>query len=91
MHILLATDGSEQAIAAAGFIRTLANPAVLDRVTVMAVIRPITSAPFFGEVGVAGLTGKRGRASTRPPIRLPGTRSRRPWTRSRTLRRASRH
>jgi nucleotide-binding universal stress UspA family protein len=58
MHILLATDGSEQAVAAARFIHTIVNPAVLERVTVMAVIRPITSAPFFGEVGLAGLSGE---------------------------------
>lgn len=58
MHILLATDGSEQALAAARFIPTLVNPAALERVTVIAVIRPITSAPFFGEVGLAGLTGE---------------------------------
>ncbi len=58
MHILLATDGSEQALAAARFIHTLVNPAALERVTVIAVIRPITSAPFFGEVGMAGLSGE---------------------------------
>jgi nucleotide-binding universal stress UspA family protein len=56
MHILLATDGSEQAVAAARFIRTLVNPAALERVTVMAVIRPITSAPFFGEVGIVSIS-----------------------------------
>lgn len=55
MHILLATDGSEQAIAAARFIRTLVNPASVDSVTVVAVIRPITSAPFFGEMGLMSL------------------------------------
>ena len=56
MHILLATDGSEQAVAAARFLRTLVNPASVDRVTVMAVIRPITSAPFFGEVGMVSIS-----------------------------------
>lgn len=55
MHILLATDGSEQAVAAARFVRTLVNPAALGRVTVLAVIRPIASAPFFGEVGMTGI------------------------------------
>ena len=56
MHILLATDGSDQAVAAARFIGTLVNPAALERVTVMAVIRPLTSAPFFGEVGIASIS-----------------------------------
>lgn len=55
MHILLATDGSQQAVAAARFVRTLVNPASLGRVTVLAVIRPVTSTAFFGEAGIAGI------------------------------------
>ena len=53
MHILLATDGSAQAVEAARFVRRFANPDTLGRVTVLAVIRPITSAPFFTVSGVS--------------------------------------
>lgn len=53
MHILIATDGSDQAIAATRFVRTLANPATLGRVTVMAVIRPITTSPFITMTSVS--------------------------------------
>ncbi len=52
MHILLATDGSEQAVEAARFVRHLANPNTLGRVTVLAVIRPITATPFFAMGGM---------------------------------------
>src|SRR5258708_6663233 len=53
MHILIATDGSEQATAAARFVRGLANPATVGRVTVLATIRPLTSAPFFTMAAVS--------------------------------------
>ena len=52
MHILVATDGSKQAVEAARFVRSLANPQMVGRVTVMAVVRPITSVPFFAMAGV---------------------------------------
>src|SRR5258708_27060467 len=52
MHILLATDGSAQAVEAARFVPHLANPNALGRITVLAVVRPITSAPFFAIGGV---------------------------------------
>lgn len=55
MHILVATDGSEQAIAAARFVRRLVNPATVGRVTVMAAIRPITSTAYFGDVAMVGI------------------------------------
>ncbi len=52
-HILIATDGSEQAVEAARFVRALTNPEAIGRVTVLAVIRPLTTAPFFSMAGVA--------------------------------------
>lgn len=55
MHILLATDGSEQAIAAARFVRDLVNPQALARVTVLAVVRPVTNSAFFGEAAFSGI------------------------------------
>lgn len=55
MHILLATDGSEQAKAAARFVRKLVNPQSLGRVTVLAVMRPVTNTTFFGEAAFTGI------------------------------------
>ena len=43
MHVLLATDGSQQALKAARFLGTLANPAAIGRITVVAVIRPLAA------------------------------------------------
>src|SRR4051794_21238040 len=56
MHILIATDGSAQALAAARFARTLVNPQSLGRVTVLAVIRPITSTLLFSEAGMVAIS-----------------------------------
>ncbi|MGI8856685.1 MAG: hypothetical protein ACR2JW_13130 [Thermomicrobiales bacterium] len=58
MHILLATDGSEQAVAAARFLRTLVNPAALERVTVLAVSLPTTSTAYFGEAGIPTISAR---------------------------------
>jgi nucleotide-binding universal stress UspA family protein len=52
LHILIATDGSEPAVAAARYVRTLVNPQIVDKITVLAVIRPISGAAFFGEMGM---------------------------------------
>lgn len=50
MHVLLATDGSQQALKAARFLRTLVNPAAIGRITVIAVIRPLAAVPFANEL-----------------------------------------
>lgn len=46
MHVLLATDGSQQSLKAARFLGTLVNPASVERITVIAVIRPLAAVPF---------------------------------------------
>ena len=46
MHVLLATDGSQQSLKAARFLGTLANPSTIEKITVIAVIRPLAAVPF---------------------------------------------
>jgi nucleotide-binding universal stress UspA family protein len=50
-HILIATDGSEQSLQAARYVRTLLDPAALERVSVIAVIRPLAAVPFASDFG----------------------------------------
>jgi len=50
-HVLIATDGSEQSLRAARYLRDLVNPASLDRVTVIAVVRPLAAVPFASDFG----------------------------------------
>lgn len=57
MHVLIATDGSEQAVEAARFLRGFANPHEITRVTVIAVNRPIEETPFFA-MGAAGISAE---------------------------------
>ncbi len=47
-HLLLATDGSKPSLAAARLVRDLLNPAALARVTILAVVAPIETIPFYG-------------------------------------------
>jgi nucleotide-binding universal stress UspA family protein len=52
LHILIATDGSAQSVAAATYARTLVNPQIVSRVTVLAVIRPLQTTALFGDMGM---------------------------------------
>ena len=47
-HLLLATDGSEPSLEAARLVRDLLNPAALARITVLAVVPPLETVPFYG-------------------------------------------
>src|SRR4028119_2071897 len=49
-HILIATDGSEQSLQAAQYLRTL-GAAALQRVSVIAVVRPLAAVPFASDFG----------------------------------------
>ena len=49
-HVLVATDGSEQSLKAARYLRTLFG-ASLERVTVIAVVRPLAAVPFASDFG----------------------------------------
>ena len=50
MHVLLATDGSQQSLKAARFLSTLVNPSAMKKITVIAVIRPLAAVPFASEL-----------------------------------------
>lgn len=50
MHVLLATDGSQQSLEAARFLSTLVNPSTIEKITVVAVIRPLAAVPFAHEL-----------------------------------------
>ena len=50
-HVLIATDGSGQSLKAARFLGELLNPASLERVTVVAVVRPLAAVPFASDFG----------------------------------------
>lgn len=49
MHVLIATDGSRQSLQAAEFLGTLVNPATIERITVIAIIRPLAAVPFASD------------------------------------------
>jgi nucleotide-binding universal stress UspA family protein len=50
-HVLIATDGSEQSLKAARYLRSLLDPASLERVSVVAVVRPLAAVPFASDFG----------------------------------------
>lgn len=53
-HLLLATDGSEPSLEAARLVRDLLNPGALARVTILAVVPPLATAPFYGAYSLYG-------------------------------------
>jgi nucleotide-binding universal stress UspA family protein len=50
MHVVVATDGSPQSLAAARHLTSFADPAKITGVTVVAVIRPLASVAFADEI-----------------------------------------
>jgi nucleotide-binding universal stress UspA family protein len=53
MHVIVATDGSPQSLAAARHLVSFADPQKITTVTVMAVIRPLASVAFADEISEA--------------------------------------
>ncbi len=53
-HVLIATDGSERALAAAQYLRTMWTPHSVHHITVLAVTRPLATAPFVTMAAAAG-------------------------------------
>lgn len=51
MHVLIATDGSEQSLDSARYLRQIADQRSVERVTVIAVIRPLAAVPFLSAIG----------------------------------------
>lgn len=56
MHVIIATDGSKQSLQAARYLRSVADPASITAVSVLAVISPLAAVPFATE----GDTGRQG-------------------------------
>jgi nucleotide-binding universal stress UspA family protein len=50
-HVLIATDGSEQSLKAARYLRSLLDPASLEKISVVAVVRPLAAVPFASDFG----------------------------------------
>jgi nucleotide-binding universal stress UspA family protein len=50
MHVLIATDGSKQSLVAARYFRSFADPGQIDRITVVAVIRPLAAVAFADDL-----------------------------------------
>lgn len=50
-HVLVATDGSEQSLKAARYLRDLLDPASVEKITVIAVVRPLAAVPFASDFG----------------------------------------
>ena len=50
MHVIVATDGSKQSLAAARHLKSFADPANITDVSVVAVIRPLASVAFADEL-----------------------------------------
>lgn len=58
-NVLIATDGSEQSLEAARYMRSIVSAASIKKITVIAVIRPLAAVPFvsdFGEGHPSGTT-----------------------------------
>jgi nucleotide-binding universal stress UspA family protein len=50
-HVLVATDGSEQSLKAARYLRDLFGDATVRKVSVIAVVRPLAAVPFATDFG----------------------------------------
>jgi nucleotide-binding universal stress UspA family protein len=53
MHVIVATDGSPQSLAAAHHLTSFADPAKITGISVVAVIRPLASVAFADEISEA--------------------------------------
>lgn len=49
MHVLIATDGSQQSLDAAAYLRSFADPATITSVAVLAVVSPLAAVPFAND------------------------------------------
>lgn len=54
MHVLVATDGSKQSLAAARQLKGFADPGKITQITVVAVLSPLAAVPFANELGSRG-------------------------------------
>ena len=54
MHVIVATDGSKQSLAAAKQLKSFADPAKITDISVVAVIRPLASVAFADDLSGSG-------------------------------------
>ena len=57
MHVIVATDGSRQSLAAAKHLKSFADPTKVTEISVVAVIRPLASVAFADDVSEDGFDG----------------------------------
>lgn len=57
MHVIVATDGSKQSLAAAKHLKSFADPTKVTDVSVVAVIRPLASVAFADDLSEGRLDG----------------------------------
>ena len=57
MHVIVATDGSKQSLAAAKHLKSFADPTKITEVSVIAVIRPLASVAFADDVSGRAFDG----------------------------------
>lgn len=50
MHVVIATDGSKQSLAAARHLKSFADPGKITTITVVAVVRPLAAVPFADDM-----------------------------------------
>lgn len=50
MHVIVATDGSRQSLAAARHLKSFADPARISDISVVAVVRPLAAVAFADEL-----------------------------------------
>ena len=50
MHVVVATDGSQQSLRAARHLKSFADPAKIEEISVVAVIRPLAAVAFADEL-----------------------------------------
>ena len=53
MHVVVATDGSRQSLAAAKHLKSFADPVKVTEITVVAVIRPLAAVSFADDISKA--------------------------------------
>ena len=57
MHVVVATDGSRQSLAAAKHLKSFADPAKITDISVVAVLRPLASVAFADDVSDGAFDG----------------------------------
>jgi nucleotide-binding universal stress UspA family protein len=54
VHVLIATDGSQQSLEAAAYLKSFADPTAITSIAVLAVVSPLAAVPFANEAESGG-------------------------------------